>query len=1246
MIKSNQFQFRFNYSGDGDVNDYVTPYYVDDFEMDPNFICQYEKNTDATTFIYLPLNENYKKANLRECPINAFFLLFSRNIQQIVIENHLENEIINIKHEKVFIKSIESEHFKEFQLHECTLIEDHIIDNERFTVKTKFYLYECKIEISNDLTKEVSLKETNEIKLSIAFPFINNLDKKFPVYSLVPIFDLGFKFILNTYWNLNTSREGVTPLSNYNLFLRDKFSEIFCLIAKTDSYIRHNLKAYILLSNQKRNEGFWTLFIKDIQTRLKTILEDDLFHQESQNDQQKIQINRVYDDKLKDLVNDEILCLGGIKLINDVDYLKLGFEKLTLKDILSCFKPEINGDKMKKTNIVNDEWWEEFFRLIKNDYKNKLISLSDLENCEIFLIKNNSSCVKRSSIKINSLNSYFINLDNRFDYWWNESIKLVNYESIKEWMFLNELLNSRICEQSQIIDFIILSQEDKNIELNARFLKENYLNKSQLYLFKLPTVGFHCLHVKECTVRSLFGIDLQDACYNNNQKFIDYTALNISHNIKERLEWENFFIDLDCALPEIDPTKWNKLTESIQNSENILNNFKLLDENDAKLAIRILDNLCQKHTQISKLFKDFPIRALCKAELEYIPIKSVFIKRTFKEFLPCIDLPSHTEDFYSKLGVISRLDFDSCVKILKILANKETIDGALYYEWFNKLREFPNQKVVIDSPIVYLRNLTDGIFNFYSGNQVYCINENDCIFKICKYTHKTIVNSKFNKDFNHLESVLLSLGAHASIEIDDILDALERIYNDKSLFNQIDNFEKLLRNDVYNDVRDLFLCLEEMLTHKLADLNYNKKHAMFNLMQRKNMINNAKIKSLLTKEQKKKLKLITQRHEMLNYFGNYDFELFCCHDILVDIHEKFIEDFKRTAEFFDQEIAFRCPLIVTLFEPTYLDSYLNIQFNTKPTFETCEILNKFARDNFNLRGIKILKIEYFKLFWTFKNESLRDLEIRDRIIKNIPYFIVGKNLIVITKDEVLKDSLRHFINVHKIAVNLNEKEQNLDKLTWEKINYEIKMDLNELILPNFYKVYARNKLVDNIDFSDEKITRKINEIEVRKNYNLGYLKNFNGTHLDDYDFSRRVGIKAEQILHLYLKKHYESYDPTKNWKSTARNIIDPSMEPGDDMLGYDFEINDEINHFSNNKHRCFLEVKGKYGKWEGSFYVTENELQKKEKINENKESYIVVVIDNVDDLEKTEIYAYNWSQKPTLFKLKKKLYEATLEKNF
>ena len=121
----------------------------------------------------------------------------------------------------------------------------------------------------------------------------------------------------------------------------------------------------------------------------------------------------------------------------------------------------------------------------------------------------------------------------------------------------------------------------------------------------------------------------------------------------------------------------------------------------------------------------------------------------------------------------------------------------------------------------------------------------------------------------------------------------------------------------------MFLCLEEMLTHKLADLNYNKKHAMFNLMQRKNMINNAKIKSLLTKEQKKKLKLITQRHEMLNYFGNYDFELFCCHDILVDIHEKFIEDFKRTAEFFDQEIAFRCPLIVTLFEPTYLDSILN-----------------------------------------------------------------------------------------------------------------------------------------------------------------------------------------------------------------------------------------------------------------------------------------------------------------------------------
>ena len=30
------------------------------------------------------------------------------------------------------------------------------------------------------------------------------------------------------------------------------------------------------------------------------------------------------------------------------------------------------------------------------------------------------------------------------------------------------------------------------------------------------------------------------------------------------------------------------------------------------------------------------------------------------------------------------------------------------------------------------------------------------------------------------------------------------------------------------------------------------------------------------------------------------------------------------------------------------------------------------------------------------------------------------------------------------------------------------MDLNELIFPIFYKVYTCNKLVDNIDFSDEK----------------------------------------------------------------------------------------------------------------------------------------------------------------------------------
>jgi hypothetical protein len=67
-------------------------------------------------------------------------------------------------------------------------------------------------------------------------------------------------------------------------------------------------------------------------------------------------------------------------------------------------------------------------------------------------------------------------------------------------------------------------------------------------------------------------------------------------------------------------------------------------------------------------------------------------------------------------------------------------------------------------------------------------------------------------------------------------------------------------------------------------------------------------------------------------------------------------------------------------------------------------------------------------------------------------------------------------------------------------------------------------------------------------------------------------------------------------------------------LGYDFEVWGNSQMFavrgspSVRVKRCFIEVKGCAGAWDGTFHVSQNELYKRKMANKDSECYVIVAV--------------------------------------
>ena len=236
----------------------------------------------------------------------------------------------------------------------------------------------------------------------------------------------------------------------------------------------------------------------------------------------------------------------------------------------------------------------------------------------------------------------------------------------------------------------------------------------------------------------------------------------------------------------------------------------------------------------------------------------------------------------------------------------------------------------------------------------------------------------------------------------------------------------------------------------------------------------------------------------------------------------------------------------------------------------------------------------------YESISVASLESKELL----KMFGIGKNSIKITRSSAInnnnlqknyiqnsKDTIKHFkLNQTHYLNCLSDIQENAENL----------------------KAYYRSFIYKSEDIKKPPTTVETN----RPERNLLY-------HFEE---KIAIGVQAELYFYLYLEHKYgELLDSC--WISSAKNIFFPNDSFIDDKKGYDFEIVDTKNIFSQyHSKTCLIEVKGFSKKWDGTIFLSNNEVQKKNQTKKD-EIYLVVIIENVSKPNEIRIAeTINWTQ--------------------
>ena len=537
IISKPAWKFQFNLN-EKNMLSYITPRLVSDDDIDDVFKKYLKANESLTTYMCFKFKEYYDDQYFKHLLdiIDINILLFTNNIDELVIENQINGENIVLRRQW----KVENENFGD----NIKVINVVLFKNEKIYGKYRVF-------------KKIGTKKSDEIVF--AFPLDSCMKNNFSLYSTFPInIDLKLNFLISSYWNLATNRESVNEYNRDNLLLRKKLFDMFNYILQKDDFISLNLINYLPVFNANASI-WWQSFLNEFVTIIKPFIEDTYCKIRIFNEN----INKLADRNVFELIDIQVIDKQESKNLHDY-----GIKELSVKDLLKLLQS--NDPKIVDWyNLKDDEWFESFFYLLK--ISNSFELKNDLLLSKIFLVDS-----KRQSIENSVIDRIFLFNPQKTDLQFicsQHNLMLLNYLSISEKKFLLDFLHVTEINEDKLFNVILDDHFNHNFSKETllndmKFIMENFqLFKQYLYLREeefllcVPVKEKEFSLIEESTIPTIFaldfsstpGIPLVDMKINYN--FIDYQHTTL----KQSLEYEFFYLDLmqnpkfkrKCKLPEV-----------------------------------------------------------------------------------------------------------------------------------------------------------------------------------------------------------------------------------------------------------------------------------------------------------------------------------------------------------------------------------------------------------------------------------------------------------------------------------------------------------------------------------------------------------------------------------------------------------------------------------------------------------------------------------------------------------------------
>ncbi|PRP83579.1 hypothetical protein PROFUN_09128 [Planoprotostelium fungivorum] len=1019
-IVSGPWSFGFRLPGVDHLS-YITPIWVEGEEMKGLPLSEGETN------IHLPLRDALKDTdfidqvvstmtqdlllNLRQ--IRVIHLVDERNGRQV----HLQRESQPISVEKN-ISSYES--IEAYRLNVRSEVSNQASTSEEFIV------YEAQLAVPEYLkVEETSRSSRNETRILLAFltnpSTTPDKERTFPVFSFLPVQDIGLKFVVNCDWVLVTSRESVRE-NAWNTWLRDQSADLFLYVVHRDRNIRKIL--FDILPNQTvEMTAWWKSFVDRIQRGIQSIL-PSLLSVDGRDQKKLVLRNRTIEAILPLSISRHLLrdlTIVAPESQQTETSISRYLPSLSMTDVLSSL-PE-RGDEENElyhyASTQNQDWWSRFFQIVNEEIQSN--QLKDVQSIAkdkpLFII--DSETKKRHFIE-RDVFPFLGNIET-----WRQNIVMLKTESAAEDNFMVKTMGyTRMTEDlyASILSNIHLENPLKpgtkeqvkrdltffrdHPQLTQKYVKEGSGNLS------VPLVDGSFLPISDTFLITCLSVPL--SLPSSHQSRVISSFYNET-SLVETLSWELFLLRMGIRL------------SGSSVPMGTLSPMKSMREDDIKMATNILKEISHRSEPgLTELISSLPI---VDSSGSQVKISNTIDKSIVRDEFPHIEIPPNARELCTLLGVTMEADVTLCHKALINLVTQRITDREVYGRWLAQLRwqvqniTEADVKTMNKSPLLCL--YANGKPVFLSLRDIYVCRgkgrEEEEFNKIACQLGGACISLDHNSIYWPFVDILTPLGCPTQFDIGSLFDTLKRMMKDDRYFEKIGTGRHLLTSSGFESFWSVYKLIEDNLRNKCGKDHPSETKGRIDWKWRESLYHTVPDMKNLLEERGK----------------NID-------ELIIIGHDKMIMDHRMASEFH------RCFASV---EPAIVDSI---------TFHNPEIVfveHSMARD-FPF-FIAALRIEYVEL----------------RSITMISHSTSNMEVVMTTMTEKFSHAYGDFIQVlqskfisasilfsKKIPLRMNPSlDQDLESLTAssDQVKHNIRINIPFLVWPNHWMICAAKFLDSN-----------------------------------------------------------------------------------------------------------------------------------------------------------------------------------------